>query len=769
MKGGHGMRFEEIRIDVDVTVVGAGIPGICAAIQAARLGQKVALINNRGFLGGNASPEIRIHICGADGSGEFNFYSREGGILEELRLENLYRNPQGNVYQWHNVLMDAIVEEDNIQLFLNTNIDQVEMIGESDTIDYVAGSQLSSEKRFIFHSPIFVDDTGDGTIGYLSGAEYRMGREGKREFNEKIAPDEADDQVTLSTLSFYSKDTGRKAPFSMPKYAQNMKVESALAYREIPDRIPGDSRYEGYRMQWFYEIGHGRNQIKDAEVIIRDHRELVYGVWNHIKNSGKYDSENFDLEYVSGVPGKRESRRLIGDYILSEKDVVNQTDFEDVVGHGGWSIDLHAMEGFFSKELINRHYILRGIYQVPLRSIYSKDVYNLFMPSRCMSATHVAFGTTRVMGTLSTLGQAVGVAATLCKKYSVKARDIYRNHLKELQQVLYNNDQYLIGFKSDDEKNLVKSCNIEASSEKKCDVINHESWVTVDVDTALIVPVNQTLNTLKIKVRAQRDTTLYYHVYTPEKKENYDPYIKLLSGSVQVKETMRDIEGRMVKEVEEGDWISIPICCESTVGKLFIEIQKNSDIKIAFSGEKLNGVFALRKELLERHTTYSDIDTLEIRRDLWQQTATLPAFMMEPEMNVYSKDYLSNGYNRNYGLPNLWLSDDMTVDKQPTVKITFEQPKLLRELVLTFDSNLNLFYDNLEVYYDTNVIPTLVKDYDVYTMNEGVVTLVASVEDNHMRVNRLKLDKAPAEGVIVIVKATNGATKAGIYDIRVYE
>ena len=355
--------------------------------------------------------------------------------------------------------MDWVLKEKNIQLFLNTNIDEVKTDCDN-SITSICGSQIGSEKHFEFISPLFLDDTGDGTVGYLAGAEFRVGRESKDEFNEKIAPQESDSHVILSTLSFYSKDTGRKAPFTLPDFADNTNVMKALKYREIPDRIPGDSRYEGYRMQWFYETGYGKNQISEAETIIQEHRELVYSVWDYIKNSGKYPSETFDLEYVSPVPGKRESRRLVGDHILTENDIVGQTEFEDVIGHGGWSIDLHAMEGFFSDDMTTRHYELKSIYEIPMRSCYSKNVSNLFVASRCMSTTHVAFGSTRVMGTLSTVGQAVGKAAAVCKKYNITPRALVKEHIKELQQSLLKDDQYVIGHYNQDNSDLVRNAKI---------------------------------------------------------------------------------------------------------------------------------------------------------------------------------------------------------------------------------------------------------------------------------------------------------------------
>jgi len=405
--------FEKKHIYKDLVVVGAGMSGIVAAIQAARLGLNVALVNERGYLGGNASAEIRIGIGGADGS-ESNFYSREGGIIEEIRLKNLYRNPQGNPYIWDTVLRDFVYNEKNIELFLETNIDKVKM-GKKNEIEWVSGSQQDSEIRFYFHAPYFLDDTGDGTVGYLSGADYRTGREGKEEFGERIAPDEPDDYVIPSTLTFLAKDVGKPVKYIPPDFALDLTKTDVLKHRSIP-------KSSFHHFKWYYELGGKMDQVRDIREIIRRHMSLVYGIWDYIKNSGKYDSKNYDLEYVACIPGKRESRRLMGDYILIEKDVVEQKEFDDVVGHGGWPIDLHAIEGFFDTAPTTRFIFLKGIYQIPYRTGYSRNVSNLFFAGRCMSTSHVVFGTTRVIGTLCTLGQAVGAAAYLCKKYQLTPR-----------------------------------------------------------------------------------------------------------------------------------------------------------------------------------------------------------------------------------------------------------------------------------------------------------------------------------------------------------
>ncbi|HHY81308.1 MAG TPA: FAD-dependent oxidoreductase [Clostridiales bacterium] len=738
------MEFKHYRIDKDLIIIGAGVPGICAAIQAARLGLSVALINNRGYLGGNSSAEIGVSVDGADGAQEFNHYSREAGIVDELRIEDLYRNPQKNRYIWDTVLIDAVRKEPNIQVFLNTNIDKVEMNSNKE-IQYVSGSQLGSEKRFDFYGHFFLDDTGDGTVGYLSGAEYRMGREAKSEFNERIAPDKADDYVIPSTLTFHAADTGKPIRYIRPDFAIDLTKTDVLKYRVIP-------KNEFWRFHWFYEATGKINQIENSEEIIQMHRELVYGIWDYVKNSGEYPSEQYDLIYVAPVPGKRESRRLMGDYILKESDIVEQKDFEDTVGHGGWSIDLHALDGFFSKDLVNEHIFLKGIYQIPYRTGYSRNIDNLFMAGRCMSTTHVAFGTTRVMATLSTLGQALGAAAYLCCKYDTTPRGVYKNHIKELQQLLLKYDQYIVGVKNEDPKDMARKAEVRASSIRKCMMEEDEDVRALDNTLGFILPADGLLESVSLKLKASADTELRYKVYEPVKKENYNPENKIAEGVIKVKSS------------ESFIWVDLPVNRSIDKNKIFIEIEANPVIKVAYANKNLTGVVTMEK-VSNKGATLVDIDTLKMKEFIWRtlKTTTL-CFRTKPEQDVYKAENIINGYARPYGLPNIWLSDDKVEGE--FVSLSWPEKKSLSEIILYLDSDLNH-----RIHFrpaDNNLIPEIVKDYNVYYKSGDSYTKLHEVRDNHHRVNRIDAKGVQTDEIKIEFLATNGCPRVGLYEVRVY-
>ena len=272
------MKMKEIKITADLVIAGAGMPGICTALKSARMGLKTALISNRPYFGGNGSAELMIMIVGASGMQEFNYNARETGIIEELFLENLYRNPEKNRYIWDGILLDKLQAEENLMLFPNTCIDEVQM-GKDGSIQSISGLQTTTETRYVFSAPLFVDDTGDGTVGYLAGAEYRYGREAQAEFGEKFAPEVADDGVLPSTMVFFAHDVGHPVPYTPPKFAKDLTKTDVLEHRIIPPDM-------FHQFLWFYELDGNLNQMDRYEDILQHHRELSTVCGTTLKTAG---------------------------------------------------------------------------------------------------------------------------------------------------------------------------------------------------------------------------------------------------------------------------------------------------------------------------------------------------------------------------------------------------------------------------------------------------------------------------------------------------
>lgn len=736
--------MEKIQVTKDLVIVGGGIPGIVHAIQAARLGVTVALVHNRGYLGGNCSAEVPVTISGATGTQEFNYFARETGVVEELILENMHRNPEGNRYIWDAVLMDTVLAEKNIEIFLNTNVYKAEV--KDGKIVSVFGDQSTTGKIFEFFGKLFADDTGDGNLAYLAGAEYRYGREGKAEFGERIAPDQPDRYVIPSTLAFYAKDTGHPVKYKAPKFAVDLTKTDVLKYRVIPE-----NNFKSYH--WFFEIDGDLDQVKDSEHIIQDHRNLVYGIWDYIKNSGKYDSENYDLEYVAPIMGKRESRRVVGDHILTENDIVGQADFEDTVGHGGWSIDLHAIRGFYATEPINKHIFLKGIYQIPYRCGYSKNIDNLFVEGRCMSTSHVGFGTTRVIATLATLAQANAVATYLCLKYHTTPRGVYEQHLEELQQTLLKYDQYIVGKAYNEKENLAQDAKVTVSSVRKLANTTQESKKPMTNDLAISMPVVKRMQSVRVLLDVAQDTVLKYWVGMPEKGENYNPAKKLTEKEIPISKT------------SDFTWIELPLNIEvEKPCNIFIAMQANENICYAATSKTLTGVVCAYREAVN-NVCIIDVETLDLKKDMWYRLKHNICFEAGTDENVFGGQNLINGFARPYQGINIWQSKKVAGEY---FALTLPEKKSLRELVLIFDSNLDIIIRNFyaEPYA---AIPSVVKDYDVYCKNEnGEFVKVREVRDNYQRVNTVALDGVTTDEIKVEFLATNGQEHVGVYAARLY-
>lgn len=436
----------------DLVVVGGGISGICAAIAAARHGAKIALVQDRPVLGGNASSEIRMHICGADiHANKPN--ARETGIIEELLLSNRFVNPQHSFSVQDYVFESIVRGEKNIDLYLNTRA--LETKTESDRIVYVDAVQTTTEKKFRLYGKFFADDTGDGYLGYISGAQYMYGRESKSEFGEPHAPDARDCKLMGNSLMFTAKDMGEPTPFIKPQWAYTY-TESDLAHRDHRDFASG---------YWWIETA-SPDTIADGENIRTELVKMLFGVWDHIKNGGDHGADNYALDWIGALPGKRESRRLKGDYVLTENDLTDGRRFADAVAYGGWDIDVHENGCMVMLDNApNMSFSTDYVYQIPYRCLYSVNIANLFLAGRAISASHLAFGSTRVMATCGVVGQAVGTAAALCVRKNIGSRELL-SHIEELREALALDDCYIPGYGLLLNNDLALSAKLSASSEK---------------------------------------------------------------------------------------------------------------------------------------------------------------------------------------------------------------------------------------------------------------------------------------------------------------
>lgn len=412
--------------NVDFCIIGGGMAGICAAIAAARQGVKVALVQDRPVLGGNASSEIRMWICGAHGEN-----NRETGILEEIQLENLYRNPTPNYFLWDSVLYEKVRFEENITLLLNCTCTKVQMDGSK--IKCIKAWQLTTETWHIIQADYFSDCSGDSILAPLTGAEYRLGREAVSEFNESIEPNSEDKKTMGMSCLFQIRETNSPQPFIPPVWANKYLTDDELPFREH-DKVTNF---------WWIELGGEEDSIHDTEKLRDELLKIAFGVWDHMKNHGDHGVENWTIDWIGFLPGKRESRRYVGQYILNQNDVRAEGKFDDLVAYGGWSMDDHNPAGFKYKGYPTIFHPAPSPFGIPYRCLYSKNIENLFFAGRNISTTHAAMSATRVMATCSILGQAVGLAVSIAVKKGLSPNEIYEKEMDSLQQLLMEEDCYL--------------------------------------------------------------------------------------------------------------------------------------------------------------------------------------------------------------------------------------------------------------------------------------------------------------------------------------
>ncbi len=398
--------------------------GLCCAIAASRHGIQTVLMHDRPVLGGNASSEIRMWVRGSHGKD-----NRETGIVEEILLENFYQNPSLKYPIWDSVLYEKAMAEPNLTLLLNTSCLDCTM--EDNQIVSVKGWQSNAETFHTVCAAYFADCSGDSILSTLTGAEFMYGREAKSDFDETIPPDVADKKTMGMSCLFQIRETDHPVPFTPPKWAYKYETDAQLPYK---DHFKEDNF-------WWIEVGGVWDCIHDTDRCREELLKICYGVWDHMKNHGDHGVDNWELEWIGFLPGKRESRRYVGKHIVTQNDVESEGRFEDIVAYAGWTMDDHFPEGFYYQEgYPTVFHPAPTPWGLPLRCMISKNIENLCFAGRNISVTHAALSSSRVMATCAVLGQALGtaVAQAICDGVALENVDVAK-----LQQTLMADDCYI--------------------------------------------------------------------------------------------------------------------------------------------------------------------------------------------------------------------------------------------------------------------------------------------------------------------------------------
>lgn len=668
-----------VSLSCDLSVIGGGLSGVCCAITAARAGVRVVLLQDRPVLGGNASSEVRLWILGATSHmGNNNRWAREGGVIDEILVENLHRNPEGNPLILDTVLLEFVLNEPNITLLLNTAAHDLEKAGD-DTIKSVRAFCSQNSTCYEISAPLFCDASGDGIVGFLAGAAFRIGAESQDEFGEKFAPAVATTELLGHSMYFYSKDTGRPVRFTAPSFALS-------DITRIPRWRDFKAGQDGCRL-WWLEWGGSIDTIHDSETIKMELWKVAYGVWDHIKNSGRFpEAETLTLEWVGTIPGKRESRRFEGDLILTQQDVVEQRVHPDAVSFGGWAIDLHPVEGVYSSQAGCTQWHARGVYQIPWRTMYSRNISNLMLAGRIISASHIAFGSTRVMATCAHGGQAAGLAAALCLRDGILPRDLTEpTRMREFQRRLIRTGQFIPGVAHEDQDDLARSAKITTTSELALSELAPSGEVLPLVESwAMMLPVpSGQVPVISFTVDVGAATSLRAELRISEKPDNHTPDVVLKSLEIPLAAGLQQ---------------SVPLDFATDLDAtryVFVCLLKNESVAVHLSDQRLTGVLALCQagnKAVAKSNTQSPppgigIDTFEFWTPKRRPAGKNLALRCEPPLRAFSARNLTNGINRPTRATNAWVADFS--HEQAVVRLTWESPQTIAVIEIDFDSDFD--------------------------------------------------------------------------------
>ncbi len=750
--GGPRKLFTE-EVEADLVIAGGGVSGVCCAITAAREGLKVALVQDRPVLGGNASSEVRLWILGATSHmGNNNRWAREGGVIDELLVENTYRNPEGNPVIFDFILLEKVVEEKNISLYLNTAVYEV-VKDTPDSIKAIKGYCSQNQTEYTFAAQLFCDASGDGIIAFLSGASFRMGAEARDEFDEKFAPSKEYGELLGHSLYFYSKDTGRPVQYIPPSFA-------LTDIATIPRYKTFNLQEQGCKL-WWIEYGGRLDTVKETETIKWELWRIVYGVWNYIKNSGNFpEAANYTLEWVGTIPGKRESRRFCGDYMLIQQDIVEQRPHHDAVSFGGWSIDLHPADGVFSELPGCNQWHSKGVFSIPYRCMYSRDITNLFLTGRIISASHVAFGSTRVMGTSASNAQAVAMAAAIATERRVSPREV-TGHIHELQQRLLRAGQFIPGLQKEDASELVQTATVTASSEFDLKTLpESEKEYPLTTGIAQMIPASPgKLPLMRFHLMAKVKTTLPVQLAISSRMGSYTP-------DSMLEEKMLSLEpGRNCIEL---DWQTSFTDSQYA----FIIFRKNEDVSACLSDTRLTGLLSLYQKENKAvsntgvQTPPNDIgvDAFEFWTPRRRPAGENMAINFSTALFTYNASNIKNGYARPYLSPNAWVAapDDLL----PQLVIKWTTAVTIQTILLTFDTDMDHPMESVLMQHPENVMPFCIRNYSIY---DGSGRLVKNITGNHQTRNQIKLE-VPLLTDTLVVKCEHPAANipAAIFEIRCY-
>ena len=659
--------------------------------------------------------------------GNNNRWAREGGVIDELLVENLYRNKEGNAIILDTILLEKVTAEPNITLLLNTAVYEVVKSSENH-IESIQAFCSQNSTTYKLYGSFFCDASGDGIVGFLSGAAFRMGAEDKNEFGELFAPDEGFGELLGHSMYFYSKRMDQPVRYVPPAYA--LKDIAAIPKYKILNQTD-----HGCRL-WWIEYGGRIDTVHETERIKWELWRIIYGVWDYIKNSGDFeDVDNLTLEWVGTIPGKRESRRFEGLYMLKQQDVVAQRVFPDVVSFGGWALDLHPADGIYSELPSCTQWHSKGIYGIPYRCYLSKDMDNLFFAGRIISSSHVAFGSTRVMATCAHGAQATGMAAELCVQDQLQPKDLVEGPgLERLHQSLNEIGQSIPGVPLNMTAYLNKSAQISASSSLSLKEIPFNGpWIALHESAAQMLPLSKgPVPECNLNVRAEKKTTLEAQLRISSKPGNYTPDVILATTSFDLAEGEQSIRLHFDATLPEQQYA-------------FFTLLKNDQVAVQGSLSRYTGVLSVfngKNAAVSNHGIQAPPEGIGIEKfEFWcprrRPEGHNMAMRITPAIKCFDPANASNGWVRPYLGTNAWAGDP--ADPHPTLKLQWKEKQKIGKITLFWDTDYDHPMESSLLGHTESVIPFCVRDYFLMDDNDNVLY---EQKGNYQTINTISLDQS---------------------------
>jgi len=738
-----------IRMSADLVIVGGGLAGTCCALDAARAGLQTVLVQDRPVLGGNASSEVRLWVLGATSHmGNNNRWAREGGTVDEILVENLWRNREGNALLFDTILLEKALAEPNLTVLLNTAAFEVAK-SDPETISDVTA--FCSQNSTLYHltAPLFCDASGDGILGFLSGAAFRMGAETEADFGEQFTPDEDYGELLGHSMYFYTKDTGRPVSFHKPAFALD-DITKVPRYKSF------NAQTDGCRL-WWIEYGGRHDTVHDTETIKWELWKVVYGVWDHIKNSGQFpEAANLTLEWVGHIPGKRESRRFEGDTWLIQQDLIEQRQHPDTVAFGGWSIDLHPADGVYSNKPGCTQWHAKGTYGIPYRCLYSKNITNLFLSGRIISASHVAFGSTRVMGTCSHGAQAVAQAAAICCRDGVRPRDVsHGERLTELQLRLQRLGQHIPDLVIDDPDDLARRATISASSTYRLgDLPAGGTPVKLDLDRAQMIPLRPgKLPQVTVTLDVAEATNLVAEWRVSSKPRNHTPDVVLATTTMKL---------------DAGDAQPVAIVMDGSAEHTqygFLCLQTNPVVAVHTSDLRVTGLLSVSRRRTQDPGHDIGVEVFDIWPPERRPGGRNWAIQVTPALPAFEPENVTDGVQRPMEQPHAWVAE--LDDPEPTLTLHWEQPQTIGRVELRFDADFDHPMESVLMGQPEHAVPFCVKRYE---LRDEQGRVLHRCDDNHLaRQSVVLAEQVAVRQLSVVLLESWGNAPAALMGVGCFE